>query len=87
MNYFMEDFWGNALKAIGVLTLITFITFVFIAMFDKHEVRGYYLEQYDGKLTIYRDINWQADESIALDRAITYEEALTMLERLNKTIK
>ena len=61
------------------------------ALTADHKVRYYYLTTYvtTGASTprIIADIDWQADESIYLDRSITYQQAIQMVDSLNATLK
>jgi len=88
MRNFMVDFWNNLWKTISSIAGVVLIVLVFISLTADHKVRSYYLHQGTASnITIYKDIDWQMDESIVLDRTITYDEALAILERLNKTLK
>ena len=84
---FLDNIWEEMLAAIGILSLAAFSVFFFIAIFSTKEIKGYYLDDTDGSLNISIDINWMPDKSISLDRAITYDEAIEMVERLNNTLK
>lgn len=84
---FFEKFWDNLLKLVGSGFLVTFIVFISMSMFADHKIRSYYLAQDGDRITIYKDIDWQGDETIRLDKIVTYQEALDMLDRLNATLK
>lgn len=87
LNEDFEDFWKNAFIFLGLASSVTMVVFLFIAMFSDHRPRSYYLCQEEGYLKIYGNCNWQFDTPIRLDRTISYDQALTILDRLNKTIK
>jgi hypothetical protein len=87
MKNFMYDFWNNLWKLIGTISGIVLIILIFISLSSDHKVRSYYLHQGSTGIMIYKDQDWQIDESINLDRTVSYDEALNILERLNKTIK
>lgn len=87
MEKFFKNFWENSLKLIGVSALITLIVLTFMSLFADHKIRSYYLSQSYDRIIIYKDIDWQGDESITLDKNVTYQEALDMMDRLNATLK
>jgi len=79
--------WENAFMGLVFAFCGWVFTMIVLSTTAKHDVRGYYLDEYNGKLSVRLDIDWQEDECILLDRSITYDEAISMVERLNKTIK
>lgn len=81
------NFWDKMLSLIGVLSVAAFSVFFFIAIFSDKPIRGYHLRGNDGNLKIIIDINWIPDEEIHLDRSITYDEAIEMVQKLNNTLK
>jgi len=79
--------WENAFIGLIFAFCGWILTMIVLSSTANHYVRGYYLDDFNGKLSIRLDIEWQEDGSILLDRSITYDEAISMVERLNKTIK
>ncbi len=77
---------------IGLGVLLTFgasmLAILIISISSKHDVEYYYLStNIDGKLSIKANIDWSGDKDLKLDRAVSYSEAIDMVERLNKTLK
>lgn len=87
MKKFFENFWDNVFNLIVAGSLITLIVFIFMSWFADHKIRSYYLSQEGDRIKIYKDIDWQCDEVIILDKTVTYQEALDMMDRLNATLK
>lgn len=79
--------WENMFMGILFAFCLWLISLIAFSSFSDKKVRGYYLHAYNGQLSIMVDIDWVSDSSIELDRNITYNEAIEMVERLNKTIK
>lgn len=79
--------WENAflfLLWVGCSSLL--ILFISFALANKSTLK-YSLSNSAGKLSITKEIDWSADEEIILDRTVSYEQAIKMVEDLNKTIK
>ena len=52
-----------------------------------HSIKSYYLSgNMDGSLKIMGEVNWAEDDKIILDRSVTYEEAIKMVNDLNATL-
>lgn len=86
-----QVFWANifySLLAVACIVLLCLVTKAFQA---DHKVRYYYLISYTPTGTsipkIVADIDWQCDETIVLDRNITYSQAIQMVDSLNNTLK
>jgi len=88
---FDEDFWGNVITFFITLACIVIFAVIIRAFTADHKVRGYYLNSTcnnnGASPKIVVDIDWQADESIVLDRYTTYPQAIQMLDSLNATLK
>lgn len=84
---FFENIWVEMFYAISVISIGTLLVFFFIAIFSTKEIKGYYLSDFEGGLQIMCDIEWIPDNSIRIDRSITYDEAINMVEKLNNTLK
>lgn len=87
MKKILDFIYDNALNIVGISALTTFLVFIFMCLFADHKIRYYYMTQTSDRITISKDIDWEIDESITLDKTMTYDEALDMLDRLNATIK
>ena len=84
MKRLFNDFW-DVLSFTAIMLLLVVIG---IAITANHEVKSYYLKGGSaGSLQIGINVDWGIDESIYLDRKVTYSEAIEMVEKLNKTIK
>ena len=79
--------WGNMFMGLLFAFFVWLISLIAFTSFSDKKVRGYYLDVRNGILSIMSDIDWMEDKSIELDRNITYNEAIEMVERLNKTVK
>lgn len=83
-NWDWEDTWLSIFAIFTVL--FTFLLFKFFTA--DHIVRYYYLTGgFTNTLIIRADIDYGEDQSIILDRSITYEQAVDMVERLNGTLR
>lgn len=87
MNNRFNFTWENAFIGLFFGFCLWLLTTIVVSSTAKHNIRSYYLDSSNGQLKIRIDIDWQEDKSIELDRSITYDEAISMVERLNKTIK
>ncbi len=75
-----EKIWSSF--ALVVVALIVFYVF----FIPKH-IHSYYLGSESSTLEITVDIENYVDQTIDLDRNITYVEAVAIVDSLNKTIK
>lgn len=82
-----DEMWTNIWKAILVSIVISLSVLFGKFITADHQIRGYYINNYDNQLKIKADIDWQDDPSIKLDRCISVDSAITLVERLNKTVK
>ena len=80
-----EDLW-QGLAMLGVICLAILIG---LFAFADRKINYYYLVSSSNSLKIVPDINWTEDSSygIDLDRNVTYDEALTMVSRMNEELK
>lgn len=73
----------------GVFLIFCIIAFILLSLFviaDK-KVRAYYLSgDVKNGLVIYGDIDWDQDIAIAIDRNISYQEAIQLVKELNCTL-
>jgi len=67
---------------------ITLVIIIFMAITADHAVSKYYLRSYTGsnQLVINGYIDWGEDEKIILDRSVTLEEAIELVDKLNKSL-
>lgn len=84
-NFDWDDVW-QSLAIFGVAAGMILLGMVLTA--DK-QIRYYYLDSSGGELKIVPDIDWCDDSShaIQLDRNISYDEALNMVNRMNNELK
>ena len=79
------------LEKIGLSILMLFgvslMTLMITAISSTHNIEYYYLDSYEGGLRIRVSVDWSEDKKIALDRAVSYEDAIEMVDKLNKTVK
>jgi len=74
------------MKGLGVLVLVGLMVLGAKTTTADRTIRNYYLSNYTGQLRIMMDIDWMEDRGIDLDRNITMEEAIKMVEQLNNTL-
>lgn len=82
-NFDWEDAWLFLLYAFCFFLIVSFGT----CSFHKKYVKHYSLGGSDGFLTITKEIEWDLDENIKLDRSVSYSDAIQMIDSLNKTLK
>lgn len=79
--------WENAWQAL----LYTVCAFMVISIgaygFHKKYTKAYSLGQTEGKIVIVKEVEWDVDDEIDLDRNVTVSDAIRMVDSLNKTIK
>lgn len=89
LNNFDFD-WDDVWQSIAVFAVIGAAVIIGMVIFADKQIRYYYLDNTsEGMLRIVPDIDWCDDSShsIKLDRNITYDEALNMVNRMNKELK
>lgn len=73
--------WSFIIMILGLSLILLFTFFIFV---DK-PVKQYYLGADSiGAIKIKVDINWAEDKTIRVPRHITLEEAVTIIDSLNK---
>lgn len=82
-NFDWDDAWQTLLYATCIFIVISIGT----CGFHKKWTKAYSLGQSDGKMVIVKEVEWEADDVIDLDRNITVSEAIRLVDSLNKTIK
>lgn len=89
MKKFFEnwDWEDTAFSAVLVIALLIASILWNLTTAD-HKVRFYYLSgtYSDTTLRIRGDIDWGEDETILLDRTVTFEQGLKMVEELNTNL-
>lgn len=79
--------WENAfLSLLWALCLMLMTAFAFFIFTDK-TTKGYSLGKDNSSLTITKEIMWDEDDQILLDRNITFSEAVRLVDSLNNTLK
>lgn len=79
--------WDDAWQALLYATCIFFLFLIGTCSLEKKYVTGYSLGDDGGALTIVKGIEWYEDETIKLDRSVTYWDAIRMVDSLNATLK
>jgi len=90
MRKLFEDWnWNDTITFLAILLGVVVITLSLTALCSDHSIKRYYLSGGDnGRLAICKDIDWYPDGgSIALDRSVTYDQAIELVKKLNETIK
>jgi len=84
-NWDWDDSWLSLAWAIAALGIVFTFTFFYA---DK-QVRFYYLDEVNGRMAIVPDIDWACDSDFGtvLDRAVTYDQAIEMVNKLNAGLK
>ena len=80
-EFFEETAWLLLFWVLGCgLSCLFFLT-----IFSEHKVNGYYLTGESSTSIIIRtDIDWCIDYQLFLDRNITYDEAVNLVNKLNE---
>lgn len=86
-NFDWKDDLEYILYYLFILFTLVFFIISVIAILSDHSVKNYYLSNINNELTISKDINWQPDETIELDRSITYDQAIELINKLNESLK
>ena len=90
-NFDWDDFWSAFINFVIALSIITFTVITVKAFTADHKIRGYYLNSTSNTSgpspRIIVDIDWQGDESIYLDKDVTFQQAIQMVDSLNATLK
>lgn len=79
-NWNWEDTWQTIALAVVVLLIVLGAKAIVV----DHIVRFYYLDEEHGSLVIKGDIPWCEDTYLRLDRSVTYEGAIQMVDDLNR---
>lgn len=78
-----EDAWLLLLYAIAISIVIVLSS----CFLSKKYTKGYSLGGDESSIHIVKEVEWDEDDKIPLDRSVTYEQAIELVERLNQTIK
>ena len=87
-KFFQNWDWEDTGFTILSIAVLLFISTIWTLVTADHKVRFYYLSGTYSE-TVFRikgDIDWAEDNTILLDRTVTFDEALQMVEKL-KTLK
>lgn len=79
-------------EGIGIAATIIVMALLTMLIIEKKKTNRYYLGidsdiSHGNSLVIVRDIDWYLDDKIVLDRNITYEKAIELVNSLNETLK
>ena len=77
---YSEELW----ELLGFTSVVILVVFIFMSMFNSHKINKYYLEINEGIPCIYLDVEWSIDGMMELDRDITYDQAIELVNKLNK---
>ena len=80
---YSEQLW----ESLGFLAATTFLVFIFMSFFSDHKINRYYYESDSNQLSLYLDTDWQIDGVIYLQRDVTNDQAIELVNKLNKTLK
>ena len=89
MNRFFSEWdWEDTWQMLLYAVVTFFIGLLLFAITQDHKVRYYYLDGAEGsnEVQIKGDINWAQDVNIKIDRTITYEQAINLVDSLNHTL-
>lgn len=84
--------WNHIWMLLAFSTALGAITLLGISLASHHQIQRYYLESYPfpnsggNELRIISDREWCIDGEIVLDRNITYEVAIDLVEKLNQKL-
>lgn len=84
-----EKIWSNVFMMLLFLTCAGLVILFFAWAISDKKILRYTLdsEPNTGIMYIKKEIDWDVDEKIYLDRYTTDREALVILDSLNKTIE
>ena len=77
--------WEDAWQSLVMMIVICLAILIGLFVFADRKIRSYYLTSTSGVLKIVPDIDWTEDSSygVYLDRNITYDDALILLNKMN----
>lgn len=81
--------WEHAFFMLLWILASVLLTVFIMYIFSNKEVVRYTLDSKSDspQLTIVKEINWDVDSRIMLDRNISYWEAIRIVDSLNATLK
>jgi len=88
----MDKFWENMFVGLLFLTFATAVGLGIKSLTSEHQIQRYYLESYSlpnnggHELRIISDREWWVDGEIVLDRNVTYNEAILLVEEMNQKL-
>ena len=89
MKITFAQFWNNVAALIVTLVVIGFLSLAGKALISEHQIQRYYLESRarvqgaDHELVIVSDREWAPDGEIILDRSVTYDQSILLVEKMN----
>ena len=86
---FKNTDWGDVFLGLLFAFLITVVIMITLSFNGDKRTLRYSLSQTGStaKPAICKEINWSFDEDIILDREISLDSAIRLIEKLNATIK
>ena len=88
-NLFDDWEWDDSWLSLAWIIAAFLVVFTFIFFAADKRVRYYYLDEVNGRMAIVPDINWACDGDFAtvLDRDVTYDQAIELVNKLNEGLK
>ena len=83
----IEFNWENLFLSLLWLFSALIIVVVAFLCFSTKSTKQYTLGGSGGELLIDKEMEWDFNSQIKLDRSITYWEAIKMVDSLNQTLK
>lgn len=80
--------WKDVWELLAVLTAAAFAVFLLMFLFSHKVVEGYSLDQKSGNGVLYieKHVDWAVDGSVELERSITVQQALKIVDSLNASL-
>lgn len=83
----MKINWENMFTAIGWVALVALLVTGFAAIWEPKTVTGYSLSAVGTGIVIEKNIQWDGDQTIPVDRNMSLSEVVRLIDSLNHTIK
>jgi len=86
-NLFKDWNWEDTTASVFILIVLLTVSILTTAIIADHRVTHYSLSgTYEGSLLIIANRNWCPNEEIKLGKAMSYEDAVKMLNDLNTNL-
>lgn len=83
----MKINWDNLFAGLGLAALTALLFTGFAAIWEPKTVTGYYLSHEGAGLVIEKDVQWDGNDLIPVDRNIPLSEVVRLIDSLNHTLK